>query len=68
MTDKALDDFLRQYLAAYEVPKIVERRDSLPLTLIGKPDKKALKKEQEAADAKLAAARTAPKKNGPQPG
>ena len=68
VTDKALDDFLRQYLAAYEVPKIVERRDSLPLTLIGKPDKKALKKEQEAADAKLAAARTAPKKNGPQPG
>lgn len=34
--------FLDDKLAAYEMPKIIEFRQSLPKTLIGKPDRKAL--------------------------
>ena len=38
----ALVDFLRDKLAAYELPKLVEFRDELPKTAIGKIEKKAL--------------------------
>lgn len=37
--------FARERLAPYEVPKTVEFRDELPLTAIGKIDKKVLRKE-----------------------
>jgi long-chain acyl-CoA synthetase len=36
--------FAREKLAPYEVPKAVEFRDELPLTTIGKLDKKQLRK------------------------
>ncbi len=37
--------FAKEKLAPYEVPKIIEFREELPLTTIGKIDKKALRKE-----------------------
>ncbi|MBU2453253.1 MAG: AMP-binding protein [Proteobacteria bacterium] len=37
--------FAKQKLAAYEVPKEIEFRTELPLTSVGKLDKKALRKE-----------------------
>lgn len=37
--------FAKEKLAPYEVPKIIEFRDELPLTPIGKLDKKALRQE-----------------------
>ncbi len=37
--------FAREKLAPYEVPKVVEFRDALPLTTIGKLDKKQLRQE-----------------------
>lgn len=40
--------FLKERLAHYELPKQFEFRDSLPKTMIGKPDKKALKTEEAA--------------------
>jgi long-chain acyl-CoA synthetase len=64
VTDAELNTFLRQHVAAYEVPRIVERRDALPLTLIGKPDKKILKKEQAEAEAAAEEKLKQAKKNG----
>lgn len=43
-----LQAFLKDRLAAYEVPKHIEFRLSLPKTLIGKPDRKALLAEERA--------------------
>ena len=37
--------FAREKLAPYEVPKVIEFRDELPLTTVGKIDKKVLRKE-----------------------
>ena len=37
----------RDKLAVYKVPKIIEFRDELPKTLVGKVDKKALRGENE---------------------
>ena len=37
--------FAKEKLAAYEVPKVIEFRDELPLTAVGKLDKKVLRKE-----------------------
>ena len=39
--------FAREKLAAYEVPKTIEIRDELPLTAIGKVDKKMLRAEMK---------------------
>ncbi|MBU6474493.1 MAG: long-chain fatty acid--CoA ligase [Alphaproteobacteria bacterium] len=60
LADGELQKFLAGYLAPYEIPRLVEYRANLPLTAIGKPDKKALKKEEEAKAAH-AAARPQPK-------
>ena len=35
---------MKDKLAPYEVPKIIELREELPLTLVGKVDKKLLRK------------------------
>jgi non-ribosomal peptide synthetase component E (peptide arylation enzyme) len=35
----------KEKLAPYEVPKLLEIREELPLTVIGKVDKKILRKE-----------------------
>ncbi|MBI3441469.1 MAG: AMP-binding protein, partial [Proteobacteria bacterium] len=58
-----LINFLKEHLKIYELPyaKNIEFRNELPLTKIGKPDKKVLKEEEKAR-------RSSPvKKTGPQP-
>lgn len=46
--DKAeLDTFLKNKLAKYEIPKILEIRDELPKTMIGKIAKKDLVKDEQ---------------------
>jgi long-chain acyl-CoA synthetase len=57
--DKELLSFLKDKLAPYEMPKMIETRASLPKTMIGKPDKKALVAEEKA--------KAAQKKNGAAP-
>ncbi|WP_162216775.1 AMP-binding enzyme, partial [Acidiplasma cupricumulans] len=47
LTEKDVIDFCRDKLAVYKVPKIIEFRDELPKTLVGKVDKKALRGENE---------------------
>ena len=42
---KDILDFAREKLTAYEVPKILEIRTDLPLTVVGKIDKKMLRRE-----------------------
>ncbi|ARD84883.1 long chain fatty acid Co-A ligase [Ferroplasma acidiphilum] len=43
LTDVEIINFCKERLAVYKVPKIIEFRDELPLTLVGKVDKKALR-------------------------
>lgn len=40
-------DFSRQHFAPYKVPKFIELTDSMPLTPVGKVDKKRLRKAEE---------------------
>lgn len=40
--------FLKDKLVHYEMPRHFDFRDALPKTMIGKPDKKALKNEEAA--------------------
>jgi len=44
----ALKSFLKSRLKPYEIPKMLEFRDELPKTMIGKPDRKALRAEETA--------------------
>ena len=44
----ALKEFLKDKLSPYEMPRLLEFRDDLPKTMIGKPDKKALRAEEDA--------------------
>jgi long-chain acyl-CoA synthetase len=46
MTREELLDFLKDKLSPIEMPKLIEFRQSLPKTLIGKPSKKALLDEE----------------------
>jgi long-chain acyl-CoA synthetase len=41
-----LTEWMKEKLAPYEVPKIIELREELPLTLVGKVDKKLLRKKE----------------------
>jgi long-chain acyl-CoA synthetase len=43
--------FARENFAPYKVPKIIDIVDSMPLTAVGKVDKKALRRTVEAATA-----------------
>ncbi|MHA2173577.1 MAG: AMP-binding protein [Candidatus Hodarchaeales archaeon] len=43
--ENELKDWLRSKVSPYEVPKLFVFREDLPLTLVGKVDKKALRKE-----------------------
>ena len=52
VTEKELRDFCRQYLPPYAVPKIIEFRDELPLTVSEKVFKNALR-EQAIARMKI---------------
>jgi long-chain acyl-CoA synthetase len=45
---ETLTRFLRDYLSAIEMPKQIEFRDSLPMTLVGKLSKKELVEEERA--------------------
>lgn len=44
----ALKEFLKDKLSPYEMPRLLDFRADLPKTMIGKPDKKALRAEEEA--------------------
>ncbi|RTG95236.1 long-chain-fatty-acid--CoA ligase [Thermus scotoductus] len=48
VTEKDIETFCRQNLAAYKVPRIIEFRDSLPKTSVGKILKRELTKEMAA--------------------
>ncbi|MFX8689057.1 long-chain fatty acid--CoA ligase, partial [Acinetobacter baumannii] len=45
VTEQDIEAFCRQNLAAYKVPRIIEFRDSLPKTSVGKILKRELTKE-----------------------
>src|SRR5690606_34358680 len=47
LTEKALIDFCRNELTGYKVPKIVEFRDELPKSAVGKILKRELKQAPE---------------------
>jgi long-chain acyl-CoA synthetase len=46
LTDVEIKNFCKERLAVYKLPKIIEFKDELPLTLVGKVDKKALRGEE----------------------
>ena len=48
LTAEDLTEFLRLRLSPIEMPKLIEFRESLPKTLIGKPSKRALEQEEAA--------------------
>jgi long-chain acyl-CoA synthetase len=48
VTEKEVIDFCRSKLAAYKAPKLVEFRDSLPKSAVGKVLRKILRAEEEA--------------------
>lgn len=48
LTEEELNDFLKNQLSPYEVPKMYEFRDILPKTMIGKLSKKELVSEEVA--------------------
>jgi long-chain acyl-CoA synthetase len=47
-TDKEIIGFCREKLAAYKAPKLVEFRDELPKSAVGKVLRKILREEEEA--------------------
>jgi long-chain acyl-CoA synthetase len=47
LTEEEVKQYCREKLAVYKVPKIIEFRDELPLTPVGKIDKKALRNEKK---------------------
>jgi long-chain acyl-CoA synthetase len=47
-TEEDIISFCKEKLAAYKVPKLVEFRDSLPKSAIGKILRKVLRAEEEA--------------------
>jgi len=51
-TDKEIISFCREKLAAYKAPKLVEFRDSLPQSSVGKILRKILREEEEAKQKK----------------
>jgi long-chain acyl-CoA synthetase len=48
LTEKEVIDFCRTKLAAYKVPKLVEFRESIPKSAVGKILRKALQDEEKA--------------------
>jgi long-chain acyl-CoA synthetase len=55
-TTEEIRSFAKEHLAAYKVPRVVEFRDELPKTLIGKVLRRALVEEERAkAEAKAGA-------------
>jgi long-chain acyl-CoA synthetase len=48
LTAQEITDYCRERLAPYKVPKTVEFLKELPRTSVGKPDRKELRKIEEA--------------------
>ncbi|MEM1958165.1 MAG: hypothetical protein QXX76_07875 [Archaeoglobaceae archaeon] len=46
MSEDEIIKFCKERLAAYKVPKIIEFRDELPKTLVGKILRRALREEE----------------------
>jgi len=46
LTEQEVIDYCKERLTPYKVPKIVEFIDELPVTSVGKPDRKALRKRE----------------------
>jgi len=46
VTEKDLDKFCRERLAAYKVPRLYEFRDELPKSLVGKVLRRVLREEE----------------------
>jgi long-chain acyl-CoA synthetase len=51
LTERELIEFCRSRLAAYKVPRIVELRESLPKTTVGKVLRKELRREEQERQA-----------------
>ena len=51
-TEKEIIDFCREKLAAYKAPKLVEFREVLPKSAVGKILRKTLREEEEARETK----------------
>ncbi len=47
LTEEEVKQYCKEKLSVYKIPKIIEFRESLPLTLVGKIDKKALRNEKK---------------------
>lgn len=47
ITEQGLIEHCREHLIAYKCPKYVEFVDAIPLTAVGKPDKKELRRREE---------------------
>lgn len=47
LTEEEVISFCRERLAAFKVPRLVEFRDSLPKTMVGKVLRKELRKEYD---------------------
>ena len=54
ITPEQLQDFCREKLTAYKVPKFIEFRETLPKTLVGKILRRVLQDEEKAKQAKKA--------------
>ncbi|TMW71652.1 AMP-binding protein [Alteribacter natronophilus] len=52
LTEEELEAYCRKHLAAYKVPKLVEFRDELPKTMIGKILRRVLVEEERAKSEK----------------
>ena len=48
LTENEIIDFCKQKLAAYKMPRVIEFRDSLPKSSVGKILRKVLRQEEEA--------------------
>jgi long-chain acyl-CoA synthetase len=58
-------DFCAESLTAYKVPKVVEFRDALPRTMVGKVLRRVLLEEEKAKAATEPEAKPAPRKRAP---
>ena len=47
LSRRTLSDFAKEKCAPYEVPKNIELIDEMPLTAVGKIDKKVLRKPKD---------------------
>jgi acyl-CoA synthetase (AMP-forming)/AMP-acid ligase II len=46
ITPETLRDWLKPQVARYQIPAVIEFRETLPYTALGKPDQKALREPE----------------------